>query len=42
MSKKYLTPLNSEEIESIVRSETKAHTDFINQQIELAQKKSES
>lgn len=38
----YSTILTDEEIDMMVRTETKAHTEFIKQQIELAQKKSES
>jgi Fic family protein len=40
--KHYHEYFSTEELISIIRTETKAHTDFINQQIELAQKKSES
>ena len=41
LSKQYFHNLSEIEIESIIRSETKAHTDFINQQIENAQQKHE-
>lgn len=37
----YGEELEAAQINDIVRAETKAHTDYINQQIELAQKKSE-
>ena len=38
-SKFYHENINEKEAGEIVRAETKAHTDFINQQIESAQKK---
>ena len=39
--KKYNKLLRKEEFQEVIRAETKAHTDYINQQIEKAQQKIE-
>ncbi len=41
INKGYLSSLSEQDISNLTRAETKAHTDFINQQIEKAQQKNE-